>query len=832
MYNTFRCSIKMSVQKNLFLKWRKIENSSGHLPKARHGHRAITIKNMMLIFGGGNDGIIDEFHVYIPNENKWIWPKMTGDTPPGLAAYGMTNNATNVFVFGGMLEFCRYSTSLYQLKLTNWEWKKIIPFVEKNQESPCARLGHSFVMHTSGQKILLFGGMFNQNEDDPLNHSPKYLNDLYILDIGKDSSNYKWSIPVTKGQSPSPRESHTAIIHKHQTTGHDRMLIYGGMDNNRLSDVWILDLQSMSWSSPQITGIAPEPRSLHTANVVGNKMYIFGGWTLMDKSTNNNASSKASESNFKEYWKCSNTLAILDLNQLHWIAPKIYKSDDSDDSIPKPRAGHSSAIIGSRLYIWSGRDGYRKAWNNQVCCRDFWYIDLECPLAPKNLQLIKSTFDSLFLTVDPDINIERYLVQIKLTSQVVHKTQPIKSIPNTKPSLSQSVATTSSSSNQLPTTATNHPATTTSTNQVIGKKIVVKIFDKKSGKFTETPVERFPEIKQVLERNNGKITPQELLVMVKNHLASKNTVNSPTTSATALTSTSGSVDSNKSATTTAMLPLPPPPPSTPSSSSSTSDVIAINDSESRRDSITKTKSLETAKIPQSDGPDDSETSGTLTTSITPVIEDIWYDVGLFSKPSFCIEHYFVPKNPQKLTTHNRIDKEYEYNDSTQFKRVKLESATRYKIRVAGINAHGLGPWCEGPIRGHFQTCAANLPSAPSNVKIYSVSEGVHISWLNIVSGDLNEIIEHSVFMAVDKEKVPSKNQLQDQPFLKVYEGAQNHCIISEQLIKMAHIQPGPKPAIIFRIASQNKYGYGPGTQIRWLFEESSATDTLIQRMAM
>lgn len=66
MYNAFQCSIKMSVQKNIIFKWRKIENSSGHSPKARHGHRAITIKNMMLIFGGGNDGIIDEFHVYMP----------------------------------------------------------------------------------------------------------------------------------------------------------------------------------------------------------------------------------------------------------------------------------------------------------------------------------------------------------------------------------------------------------------------------------------------------------------------------------------------------------------------------------------------------------------------------------------------------------------------------------------------------------------------------------------------------------------------------------------------------------------------------------------------
>ena len=30
------------------------------------------------------------------------------------------------------------------------------------------------------------------------------------------------------------------------------------------------------------------------------------------------------------------------------------------------RAGHCAVAIHSRLWIWSGRDGYRKAWNNQV----------------------------------------------------------------------------------------------------------------------------------------------------------------------------------------------------------------------------------------------------------------------------------------------------------------------------------------------------------------------------------------------------------------------------------------------------------------------------------
>ena len=38
-----------------------------------------------------------------------------------------------------------------------------------------------------------------------------------------------------------------------------------------------------------------------------------------------------------------------------------------EDALPRARAGHCAVAINTRLYIWSGRDGYRKAWNNQVC---------------------------------------------------------------------------------------------------------------------------------------------------------------------------------------------------------------------------------------------------------------------------------------------------------------------------------------------------------------------------------------------------------------------------------------------------------------------------------
>ena len=46
-----------------------------------------------------------------------------------------------------------------------------------------------------------------------------------------------------------------------------------------------------------------------------------------------------------------------------------------EDALPRARAGHCSVAIHSRLYIWSGRDGYRKAWNNQVCFKDLWFLE-------------------------------------------------------------------------------------------------------------------------------------------------------------------------------------------------------------------------------------------------------------------------------------------------------------------------------------------------------------------------------------------------------------------------------------------------------------------------
>lgn len=45
-------------------KWKRVTNTTGPSPRPRHGHRAVAMKDLMVVFGGGNEGIVDELHVF------------------------------------------------------------------------------------------------------------------------------------------------------------------------------------------------------------------------------------------------------------------------------------------------------------------------------------------------------------------------------------------------------------------------------------------------------------------------------------------------------------------------------------------------------------------------------------------------------------------------------------------------------------------------------------------------------------------------------------------------------------------------------------------------
>ncbi|XP_063952731.1 host cell factor 1-like isoform X1 [Lytechinus pictus] len=382
------------------LKWKRVTNTTGPSPRPRHGHRAVAIKDLMVVFGGGNEGIVDELHVYNTATNQWFVPAVRGDIPPGCAAYGFVSDGTRLFIFGGMVEYGKYSNELYELQASRWEWKRLKPKTAKSAPPPCPRLGHTFTM--LGSKAYLFGGLANDS-DDPKNNIPRYLNDLYSLELRSGYSNMIWDIPLTTGPSPPPRESHTCVGYAPKDGTFNRLIVYGGMSGCRLGDLWQLNMDTLTWVKPELNGPNPLPRSLHSATVIGNRMFVFGGWVplVMDD---------VKVAAHEKEWKCTNTLASLNLATHTWepLAMEVF-----EEAVPRARAGHCSVAIHTRLYVWSGRDGYRKAWNNQVCCKDLWFLETEKPMAPGRVQLVRASTTTLEVSWGAVVTADAYLLQLQ-----------------------------------------------------------------------------------------------------------------------------------------------------------------------------------------------------------------------------------------------------------------------------------------------------------------------------------------------------------------------------------------------------------------------------------
>ncbi|XP_073476396.1 host cell factor 2 isoform X2 [Aquarana catesbeiana] len=807
------------------LNWRQMTSASGPVPHSRHGHRAVAIRELMIVFGGGNEGIAEELHVYNTVTNQWFLPAVRGDIPPGCAAHGFVCDGTRILVFGGMVEYGRYSNDLFELQASRWLWRKLKPQPSSNGSLPCPRLGHSFSLH--GNKCYLFGGLANESEDTN-NNIPRYLNDFYELELRPGSGVVGWNIPQTKGTSPCPRESHSAVIYSRKDNRKPKLYIFGGMSGCRLDDLWELDIETMTWNSPEAKGVSPLPRSLHTANVIGNRMYIFGGWVPQSE----NGDSVPAQEN---QWKCTNSFSCLDLDSMEWT---MLMADSSEEKVnwPRPRAGHCAVTVGKRLYIWSGRDGYKKAWNYQVCCKDLWYIDTEKPSTSSQVQLILATTNSFHVKWDELPTVERYLLQLspeipvspcagkpahlsELSTQSscispyaapLHLLQSGLSYPQNveENAVSQvspascifppehKVDTCHQKSSSGPVSQNSTPSSlvksTANDHGVIGMKITL----------TE---------KQALSSGtvelNGKLQDSPGTNTAGPHTSSNlNDVHAldigiltPEVSASCIVSSAQSMVTqqrikNETSRTNGAL---------------VRDETSQTTLSTQREATGSTSTLHTSEKVMSQSKSSLANGQVTEKSAVKNGQRKWYDVGIFQTNSAVVSHFFVLPEANQGTS----GKDADAPCYTLLKKHGLSPGSVYRFRVAAINGYGIGSFskiCE------FKTCIPGFPGAPSSVKVTKSTDCVHISW-ETPSSPTGNILEYSAFLAIRTSLPEAQNQL---AFMKIYSGVKTSCTVTSAQLANAHVDCSSRPAVVFRISAKNEKGYGPAIQVRWLQEKT------------
>ncbi|KAG5963827.1 hypothetical protein E4U57_005876 [Claviceps arundinis] len=184
--------------------------------------------------------------------------------------------------------------------------------------------------------IYMMGGLIN---------SSTVKGDLWLVEAGGNLACYPLA---TTAEGPGPRVGHASLL-----VG-NAFIVYGGDTKIEEADeldetLYLLNTSTRHWSRALPAGTRPSGRYGHTLNILGSKIYIFGGQV---------------EGLFM------NDLSAFDLNQLQspnymW---EILLNNDPSPNAPPARTNHTVITYNDRLYLFGGTNGVE--WFNDVWCYD------------------------------------------------------------------------------------------------------------------------------------------------------------------------------------------------------------------------------------------------------------------------------------------------------------------------------------------------------------------------------------------------------------------------------------------------------------------------------
>ncbi|KAI1408582.1 hypothetical protein F5Y13DRAFT_204742 [Hypoxylon sp. FL1857] len=208
--------------------------------------------------------------------------------------------------------------------------------------SPFPRYGAAVNSVSSKEgDIYVMGGLIN---------SSTVKGDLWMIEAGGNMSCYPLA---TTSEGPGPRVGHSSLL-----VG-NAFIVYGGdtkIDETDILDetLYLLNTSTRQWSRALPAGPRPSGRYGHSLNIVGSKIYIFGGQV-------------------EGYFM--NDLAAFDLNQLQmpnnrWeiLSENIETGGAVQGKVPPARTNHSMITYNDKMYLFGGTNGFQ--WFNDVWCYD------------------------------------------------------------------------------------------------------------------------------------------------------------------------------------------------------------------------------------------------------------------------------------------------------------------------------------------------------------------------------------------------------------------------------------------------------------------------------
>ncbi|CAM6083880.1 unnamed protein product [Calypogeia fissa] len=255
----------------------------------------------------------------ITRENEWFLLNVAERLPSARSNHAAVSSGGNVYVIGGE-SVDGHLSDVQAFNVDRFSWKEIYSGSPDDSEksgpltAQGPRLLSPFAAVWKGRLILV------GCEESAPNDSPVRVHTFEPI-------NGTWTAQNPKGDIPEARLGYRIVQVQ------SMLVMFGGEDPSGriVDDVFVLNLEKMTWTLLQTTGVKPAPRRYHAMACYGAQyIWVYGG---------------------KSYATYYNDIYCLDLKQLMWTNVK------ARGAVPTmPRAGHVGIIRGDSFYLVGGEN--------------------------------------------------------------------------------------------------------------------------------------------------------------------------------------------------------------------------------------------------------------------------------------------------------------------------------------------------------------------------------------------------------------------------------------------------------------------------------------------